>query len=85
MNKIKKKSLRTFLSYISVSFNQVSATFTYIFLGYISYSVRKKESLKMLRNYEGVRFLSNKQMVIFDIGSAYTKYVYLFLQKILLS
>ncbi|XP_016908960.2 actin-related protein 10 isoform X1 [Apis cerana] len=76
MNKIKKKSLRTSLSYISVSFNQVSATFTYIFLGYISYSVRKKESLKMLRNYEGVRFLSNKQMVIFDIGSAYTKFGY---------
>ncbi|KAG6799909.1 actin-related protein 10 isoform X1 [Apis mellifera caucasica] len=30
----------------------------------------------MLRNYEGVRFLSNKQMVIFDIGSAYTKFGY---------
>lgn len=36
----------------------------------------KKESVKMLRNYEGVRFLSNKQMVIFDIGSAYTKFGY---------
>ncbi|XP_076634946.1 actin-related protein 10 isoform X1 [Colletes latitarsis] len=30
----------------------------------------------MLRSYEGVRFLSDKQMVIFDIGSAYTKYGY---------
>ncbi|KZC14804.1 Actin-related protein 10 [Dufourea novaeangliae] len=30
----------------------------------------------MLRGYEGVRFLSDKQMVIFDIGSAYTKYGY---------
>ncbi|XP_003691896.1 actin-related protein 10 isoform X1 [Apis florea] len=30
----------------------------------------------MLRSYEGVRFLSNKQMVIFDIGSAYTKFGY---------
>lgn len=30
----------------------------------------------MLRSYEGVRFLSDKQMVIFDIGSAYTKFGY---------
>ncbi|XP_060815900.1 actin-related protein 10 [Bombus pascuorum] len=30
----------------------------------------------MLRSYEGLRFLSDKQMVIFDIGSAYTKFGY---------
>ncbi|XP_053983646.1 actin-related protein 10 [Hylaeus anthracinus] len=30
----------------------------------------------MLRNYEGVRFLPDKQMVIFDIGRAYTKFGY---------
>jgi len=27
----------------------------------------------MLRGYEGVRYISDKQMVVFDIGSAYTK------------
>ncbi|XP_031849349.1 actin-related protein 10 [Nomia melanderi] len=30
----------------------------------------------MLRRFEGVLFSSDKQMVIFDIGSAYTKYGY---------
>lgn len=30
----------------------------------------------MLRGYESVRFYSDKQMVIFDIGSAYTKFGY---------
>jgi len=30
----------------------------------------------MLRGYEGVRYFSDKQMVIFDIGSAYTKFGY---------
>ncbi|XP_034175360.2 actin-related protein 10 [Osmia lignaria lignaria] len=43
----------------------------------ISYStVIVKKSVKMLRGYEGVRFLSDKQMVIFDIGHAYTKFGY---------
>ncbi|XP_076291912.1 actin-related protein 10 [Lasioglossum baleicum] len=32
--------------------------------------------VKMLRRYEGVLYFSDKQMVIFDIGSAYTKYGY---------
>lgn len=30
----------------------------------------------MPREYEGVRYISDKQMVIFDIGSAYTKFGY---------
>lgn len=30
----------------------------------------------MLRTYEGVRYISDKQVIIFDIGSAYTKYGY---------
>ncbi|XP_011630225.1 actin-related protein 10 [Pogonomyrmex barbatus] len=30
----------------------------------------------MLRGYEGVRYISDKQMVVFDIGSAYTKFGY---------
>ncbi|XP_043529251.1 actin-related protein 10 [Frieseomelitta varia] len=30
----------------------------------------------MLRTYEGIRFFSDKQMVILDIGSAYTKFGY---------
>ncbi|CAL1687852.1 unnamed protein product [Lasius platythorax] len=30
----------------------------------------------MLRGYEGVRYISDKQMIIFDIGSAYTKFGY---------
>lgn len=30
----------------------------------------------MIRRYEGVRYFSDKQMVIFDIGSAYTKFGY---------
>lgn len=32
-----------------------------------------KPDLKMLRGYEGMRFISDKQVVVFDIGSAYTK------------
>ncbi|KAJ8683551.1 hypothetical protein QAD02_019343 [Eretmocerus hayati] len=28
----------------------------------------------MLRNYESMRFVSEKQIIVFDIGSAYTKY-----------
>ncbi|XP_024870526.1 actin-related protein 10 [Temnothorax curvispinosus] len=30
----------------------------------------------MLRGYEGVRYISDKTMVVFDIGSAYTKFGY---------
>lgn len=30
----------------------------------------------MLRNYEGMRYVSDKQVVVFDIGSAYTKFGY---------
>ncbi|XP_012540859.1 actin-related protein 10 [Monomorium pharaonis] len=30
----------------------------------------------MLRGYEGMRYISDKQMVVFDIGSAYTKFGY---------
>ncbi|NP_001177675.1 actin related protein 11 [Nasonia vitripennis] len=30
----------------------------------------------MLRGYEGIRYISDKQVIIFDIGSAYTKYGY---------
>ncbi|XP_014481058.1 PREDICTED: actin-related protein 10 [Dinoponera quadriceps] len=30
----------------------------------------------MLRGYEGVRYITDKQMVVFDIGGAYTKFGY---------